>query len=411
MARSPARWIGWREPFEPGPALAVAASGGADSMALALLARDWADDRDGNVLAMVVDHRLRPESAAEARLTLDRLRDYGIPSRLLTLTSLHPGTALAERARIARYKTLTQSCADAGIVHLLLGHQAGDQIETLAMRALRGTQTHGLAGMSALRETASVRMLRPLLGIDPACLRDFLTGQGAGWVDDPSNRNRSALRVRLRQGLSKAPVGESGLPAALAEAGRSRVRAEEAAAAELAQRVTIRPEGFAVLSGGRIGADALGALIRAIAGAPYPPSQSHISGLAASPGPATVAGVRILPGGRFCDGLLLIREEASIAPPVPAVDNVIWDRRFRLIARAGIPAGATIGKLGEDASQFRRASDLPSAILRTLPAIRIGEMLASVPHLGYGSRDNDPPMTMLFAPEMAAACLCFVPVA
>ncbi|HEY6431374.1 MAG TPA: ATP-binding protein, partial [Acetobacteraceae bacterium] len=83
-------------PFEPAPRLAAAVSGGPDSLALALLAQRWVAGRGGTLLALIVDHRLRPESAREAAETLVRLAAQRIPARVLTLSGLHPGPALAE---------------------------------------------------------------------------------------------------------------------------------------------------------------------------------------------------------------------------------------------------------------------------------------------------------------------------
>ena len=72
-------------------------------------------------------------------------------------------------------------------------------------------------------------------------------------------------------------------------------------------------------------------------------------------------------------------------PPVEAASGSTWDNRFRLIVHSALPTGAMIGKLGPDAAKFRGDSELPSAILRTLPALRIGKVLAAVPHLSYVS--------------------------
>ena len=393
-------------PFEPRPALAVAVSGGADSTALAILTRDWVRAHDGSVLALVVDHGLRPASGTEAELTVDRLHRLGIPARLLTMSNLPRGTALAERARIARYMILAAACSRAGILHLLLGHHLGDQAETLAMRVLRASQTAGLAGMAALRETPRLRLLRPLLGTDPHDLRRLLSEQGIAWVEDPSNQNLLTMRARMRQGLAAGRLAETGIRPALIQAGRLRQHQEAATAVELAARVTIRPEGFAILSPGRIGPGALSALIQTISGAPYPPHPDSVADLAAEPRPATVGGGRLLAAGRFGAGWLLIREEAAIGAPVPATDGAIWDGRFRLTG-GGFP-GATIGKLGGDAARFRRTSNLPSAVLRTLPAVRFGEILASVPHLRYEDGPNKTAATVLFSPSRPAASACFV---
>ncbi len=398
-------------PFEPSPAVAVAVSGGADSMGLAVLAHDWMGSLGGSVRALVVDHGLRAASANEAQETMERLGRLGIAGRILRLSGLKPGSALAERSRIMRYEVLANACAEAGILHLLLGHHAADQVETLAMRVLRGSQTHGLAGMPALRETAGVRMIRPLLGVEPLALRDLLIARGIGWVEDPSNRDLRALRPRLRRALASAPGGGDGLRASLSSVAQLRRREEEEVGAELAQRAAIRPEGFALLSPGRISVAALRALVRTIGGGRYPPSHTQISHLAARPGPATVAGVRILPAGRLGDGMLIVREEAAIGPAVPACHGAIWDGRFRQIARGSVPSSTSIGKLGEDATRFRGCSNLPSAVLRTMPALRVGEVLASVPHLGYARQGIEPLMTLLFAPDKPAAGPSFVPAA
>lgn len=399
------------EPFERSPSIAVAVSGGADSMALAILARDWVARNGGRILALVVDHGLRAESAIEANQTIERLEAAGIPAKLLTLTALHRGPALAERARIMRYQVLSDACRDAGYLHLLLGHHAGDQAETLAMRVLSGSRTAGLAGMAALAETGDLRLLRPLLAVDPGLLKQFLVTHGIAWVEDPSNRDLRALRPRLRHLLAAhaRPDTTAALTRAAAAAGRSRADDEAGIARELGERAAIRPEGFALLTPGRISPGALASLIRTIGGAAYPPNAEDVARLAADLRPATLAGVRIMSAGRLGKGVLITREERSVAEPVAAGHDVIWDRRFRLIARQGVPAGATLGKLGDDATRFRAASNLPAAVLRTLPAVRVGKVLAAVPHLNYADSGVGVELTVLFAPPAPAAGAVFVP--
>ncbi len=122
-------------------------------MALALLAHEWVSKRQGTLHALVVDHGLRPESVEEALTTRRRLDLLGITATGLTL-ALPRGPALAERARIMRYAALSAACRSTGSLHLLVGHHALDQIETVMMRALRDSLTHGLAAMPALAETS-----------------------------------------------------------------------------------------------------------------------------------------------------------------------------------------------------------------------------------------------------------------
>ena len=385
-------------PYEDRSGFAVAVSGGADSLALAVLTRNWAAQQGSHVPGLVVDHGLRPESAAEAALTVARLVDLDIPARLLTLTTLANGPAVAERARIMRYRLLSAACREEGFKHLLLGHHAEDQIETVAMRVLRGSHTHGLSGMAAMREAHGVQLVRPLLAIAPVLLRKFLTEAGIAWVEDPSNRDVRALRPRLRQKLANhLPAGATAsLLHAVNAIGRLRASEEADRAAELATRATIGPEGFAFLSPGRISEGALSQLLQIIGGGAYPPPIAQIAELAAEPRPATVAGVRILPAGRLGNGLLVVREEAAIAAPVPVVPDMIWDNRYHLIIRNALIPGTSIGALGPDAARFRVFSKLPSVVLRTLPALRFGKIVASVPHLGYAVEQDDVEITALF---------------
>jgi tRNA(Ile)-lysidine synthase len=391
-------------PFEPCPLLAVAVSGGADSMALALLARRWASMRNGQILALTVDHGLRAESSGEADVTLRRLSALGIEGRKLTVVGLGRGPALAERAREARYRVLLEACAAENISHLLLGHHRSDQVETVMMRALSGSGSRGLAGMPALVETQFVRLLRPLLGIAPGRLRAWLAWCGVDWIEDPSNRDAQAQRARLRDARAD-PSGTGEGTLAVAEAvrlaGVHRQRSDRVIAATLADRVTIRPEGYALLTPGPIDPDALAALLRTVAGSAFTPPIDRVARIAQSPGPATLGGVCIAPAGRLGEGWLLVREPRAMEGPVAALRNAVWDGRFRL---AGVvpdrgAEGLTLGALGPDAARFRNRSGPPTLVLRGLPALRLDGTTIAVPHIGIG----DPRWRLLFDPRNHAA--------
>ncbi len=404
-------------PFEPAPTLAVAVSGGADSTALALLADGWTRARGGCVIALVVDHALRPASRAEAELTVARLAARGIPARLLPLAGLHPGPGLAARARAARHAALRAACAEAGILHLLLGHHAADQAETVAMRLLARSGPAGLAGMAALVETPEARLLRPLLAIPKLRLRATLRAAGMDWVEDPSNANPAAQRARLRALRGDAdgagPVTRA-MVAAASRRGAARAAAERDTADLLARRACLGPEGYAILSPGPIAPAALAALLAMIAGADHPPDTRRVAALAAQPAPATLGGVRILPAGRLGSGWLLAREPAAMAPPVPAGEGTVWDGRFRLRGAGALPAGTLLGALGPAATGLRHASTLPAAVLHAMPALWLHGMLAAVPHLRYRSTigfagGGLAGPDLLFQPVARAAGAAFVP--
>ena len=380
-------------------------------MALALLADAWARERGGSLLALIVDHRLRAGSDAEAREAAARLGERGIAARVLTIEGLARGPALAERAREARYQILAAACASEGILHLLLGHHAADQAETVLIRALGGSGPAGMAGMAPLIETARLRILRPLLGMPPARLRAILVAAGVAWADDPSNVDPASQRVRLRL-LRRDRDGQGPATAALVDAAaassRWRAHDEQQIAACLADRVVLRPEGFAVLSPGPVAPSVLSTLLQTIAGAPYPAPTEPVTKLAGAPGPATLHGARLLPAGRLGAGLLVVREAAAMAPPVAAAPRAVWDGRFQIGPSARVVPAATLGPLGDDAVRVRRLSPLPSAVLQTLPAVRRGETLLAVPHLSYPDGEACACFPIVFSPPRPAAAAMFL---
>jgi tRNA(Ile)-lysidine synthase len=389
-------------PFEPAPHLAVAVSGGADSLSLAVLAADWAHARGGRTTGLIVDHGLRAESAGEAREAAATLAARGVAPVVLTVAGLSRGPGLAARAREARYGLLTRFCGGRGILHLLIGHHRADQAETLLLRRAAGSGAAGLAGMAALAETADMRLLRPLLDIPPGRLRATLRARGLGWSEDPSNADPSTPRARLRA-MAGDPDGTGAEVAALFDEtlrrGDARAASELAAARWLARHAEIRPEGFALLDAGPWDAAALAGLVRMLAGADHAPSPGRIARLAAAPRACTLGGVRVMDAGRWRPGgWLLAREAAAMSRPVVAASGAVWDGRFRMTGAA--PPGATLGALGDAAAAWRGA--LPTAVLRTMP----------MPAEGRKPGRSGPwpmPGTILFAPPRPAACSPFAP--
>ncbi|WP_306417738.1 tRNA lysidine(34) synthetase TilS, partial [Gluconacetobacter azotocaptans] len=237
-------WVPDRTPGGPDmPPVGIAVSGGADSLCLAFLAARWRRA----VRALVVDHRLRAESAHEALLTLDRLRDLGIPADLLVLEGLRRGPGLADRARRARYAALTRACRQAGIIDLLLGHHADDQAETILIRRRAASGPDGLAGMAWISSTADLRLVRPLLGFGKERLRATLRHAGLAWIEDPSNADVRAERARVRGALAGDPERAELARRSAARAGRARMVADHGQAVALAARTEYAPGGWVAL--------------------------------------------------------------------------------------------------------------------------------------------------------------------
>lgn len=346
-------------PHAPGRRVAVAVSGGADSTALALLAHGWGDS-----LALIVDHGLRVESAAEAQAVAQRLHGIGITAQILTLRDLPAGPGIAARARAARYAALEAACLQAGRYDLLLGHHAQDQAETFAIRLRARSGQAGLACMPLLRESASLRLLRPLLGVPPARLRATLIAAGLDWVEDPSNRDPRQERARVRAVMTEA---QAGLWAAEAIAhGAARADEDQASAAELAACCTLFPQGFVHIAAPQLSAASLRALLRMVGGAAFAPAPAAAARLAARLRPATLGGCRLMLAGRFGMGFLLLREAAAIAPSCPAGPGMLWDGRWRLEAPEELPEAAEIRPGGGPAG-------LPAAVRAGMPRLMLGD--------------------------------------
>jgi tRNA(Ile)-lysidine synthase len=189
----------------PGAPLAVALSGGADSLALTLLAAQWCHARGIAFTALTVDHGLRAESAQEARQVAAWMAERGIAHTILTPAAL-PIPNLQARARAMRYAALTQWCHAHGATHLLLAHHADDQAETVLLQQHRGESPPSRAGMALVRAQAGIQLLRPLLGVRKRQLEAYLRSHDQPWAHDPSNASDAYARNRLRRSLSEETI-------------------------------------------------------------------------------------------------------------------------------------------------------------------------------------------------------------
>jgi tRNA(Ile)-lysidine synthase len=395
-------------PFERVPLLAVAVSGGGDSLALCLLADEWARARGGAVLALTVDHALRAGSTAEAVEVGRWLRLRGIAHQILTRSIPLEG-GLQEGARKLRYRLLEQACAASGILHLLVGHTREDQAETVALRRAHGSGPMGLSAMAPLVETPRLRLLRPLLTAERASLRAYLMELGQAWIEDPSNDDRRFERIRLRQAAGMASdVGadRERLVSFAADRGVERDKLDRAVNALIAAHGRLFPEGYATVADAVFAADGavlerlITRLCLTIGGQPYPPGRAQLDRLIET----LSAGGRGGSLGRCVfsrrGGDLLVYREARLLPdPVPLVPghSVEWDGRYTATLAEGIQPGLAVGAVGQKGLfRLERAmrdesippASLPKAIWTSLPAIYHRGAICAVPHLRYNDGDG-----------------------
>lgn len=181
--------------------IAVALSGGGDSIALLRLISTWAKRCGRPVLAITVDHRLHPDSAAWTRFACVEAQALGCAWRGMSWAGPKPATGLPAAARTARHALLAEAAREAGARVILTGHTADDVIEGELMRARDAPTLGRLREWSpspAWPEGRGVFLLRPLLQLGRAALRAWLAAQGAGWLEDPANDDARFARARAR---------------------------------------------------------------------------------------------------------------------------------------------------------------------------------------------------------------------
>lgn len=416
------------QPFEDHPFLAVAVSGGADSLALTLLADRWAGRYGGRVVGLSVDHGLRTGSAEETEQTGRWLKARNIEHHILVWQGEKPTSGLQRRAREARYGLLTDWCRKHGCLHLLTAHHLGDQAETVAIRRARQSGPVGLAGMASIRETRGLRLLRPLLGIDRQALIAFLQAERQPWIDDPTNDDPAYTRNRLR----KAGLDIRALADEAESQGVLRQENDHLLTRALVRHVTLDPagfawiddEGFKALPEG-LASDLLTRVLITVGGRRYPPRSESLSQLiesmrnaqadpATTPNARTLAYCRILQRrGRW----LICREAISSTPSkLEPGRQQRFDDRFLVTLHAPID-GLSIGALGEATSladkpmiQKEKARHLPGAVKPSLPAIYRDRTPIAVPHLGlYHASLAPEALDLRFCPRTPLADAPFKP--
>src|ERR1700710_1517849 len=186
--------------WKTAPAIVLAVSGGPDSSAMMWLAARWRRvlKRGPQLIAVTIDHGLRPEAAREARDVKRLAKTLDLPHRTLRWSGTKPKTGLPAAARDARYRLLAQAARASGATHVLTAHTQDDQAETLLMRMSRGSGIAGLAAMARQSQRDGVVLARPLLHIPKARLVATLKKAKVGFADDPTNRDANFTRPRFR---------------------------------------------------------------------------------------------------------------------------------------------------------------------------------------------------------------------
>nr|WP_312736753.1 tRNA lysidine(34) synthetase TilS [Brevundimonas sp.] len=321
--------------------MALALSGGGDSVALLHLAADWARARGRPLLALTVDHGLNPDSARWTAEAAEAARAAGADWRGLTWDGDKPATGLTAAARAARHRLIGEAAREAGARVILMAHTADDAAEADWMRARGATlgRVREWSPSPAWPEGRGVMLLRPLLEERRATLRRWLNGRGLSWIEDPANADPRFGRSRARQALAAGATA----PATSSEP------------VEDAARLFADDDGL-VRTGRGVGGRALAAALVSVGGGDAPPRGERLARLiarlrAGEDFTAVLCGARV----ETADADVLIMREAGelarrpLAPLrlIPGVEAV-WDGRFvftaadpgwRVVAARGRLAG------------------------------------------------------------------------
>lgn len=315
--------------------VAVAVSGGSDSLALLLIADEWARGAARELLVLTVDHGLRPEAAEEAASVVDRAAALGHAAKFLTWTGEKP---TQQHARRARHTLLAVAAREAGAELLLLGHTRTDVEETMLMRLARPTTLSSAVGPQPVSvapvwpEGRGLLLGRPLIAVPRMMIMAWLFAAGERWVLDPSNEADKYERIRIRKLAER--LHPERLRRITADAMRLRAL-EDAQVAELLN-TRLRTDGDGLISMDVEGMNApalvarrlLSLLLQVAAGGDHSADASSIDALASelkSGGPAS----RITLGGAWLqrrgDHLLIGRDPGEVTP---GWSNGVWDGRY-----------------------------------------------------------------------------------
>jgi len=331
------------------PAIGLAVSGGADSLALLVLAQRWAAAQSNPPRLQVysVDHGLRAEAAAEVAMVLGASKALGVPATGLRWNDDKPATGLQEAARLARYR-LIGAQMQADDVHVLLtAHHRNDQAETVLMRLAHGSGVEGLKGMAPMALVEGVRLHRPLLALAPEALRSVVDAAGLVPVADPSNLDPHYERVRWRQAMPA--LAALGLDAATLATFAARMGEADAAIAQMAEACfseIVRLDGFGAARiellpfvglSEAVATRVLGRVLNIVGGRQKPRALGQVERLReaigenALPRSTTVLGCVVRIKG---DAIAVAREPGRSLPPDAQLlphGELVWDERFRIV--------------------------------------------------------------------------------
>lgn len=409
--------------------IAVAVSGGPDSVALLQLLTLYKQTINIDFVVLTVNHNLRIDAAEEVKFVQNLCEDLGV--ECYALEWHHSGDKNSQHdARLARYELLTQQCLDLNIETLLTAHHMDDMIETYLMREEKKSGIFGL--LPTKRNFCNnIQILRPLYNISKAELLEYLTKIEQSYCTDQSNISDKYERGRLRKNLQTS----HSYPDLRKEIIHQQEVLEKKAqliqqhiAEFLAKHVTFNKMGYATITNAKRLLEFESAfyilthIITTIRGENSTPRGRSISNLlqqlrVCNAGATQLRTIFSLHGTKiqYLNNKIVISREFGKKKPINVdlrKQVVIWDERYVIkVPEEHIDQGYYITHLTRSDITILKAiyKQLPQApLLLTLPVIKKGKKLVAIPHLNYyDARSETTNYTVQFKPQFVSNIVHF----
>lgn len=390
--------------------VALAVSGGSDSIALLYLMFDWAKSTKIKLVVFSVDHGLRVNSINDVEFV--RIEACKLGLEFYDLKWQHQGikTGVQEKARQARYELMTDKCKQLGITCLMTAHHADDLLENYSMRKKKKASLLGLS-FSDNYFFNDVEIIRPLLKYHKSDLIYYLKANNIKWVEDESNTSDYYERNRIRKEVESSGIKKQyELYHEMLQTNEQAKKVNDELIKAIAEAVEIYQQGFAIIDLTKfnqmiidVQVHVINYITTIIGGNTNIPRYRSVGKL--------LEKIRI--GEKFTSSihgcimkgvnqsLLIFREVSDIKMAVSlSEDKVLWDNRFQIeFKKKGDLKQYSVEKLKlEDYVLIRKelehrnkslyslktvVGNCHKSILFTLPVIKNLEKIVAIPHISY----------------------------
>ena len=378
--------------------IALAVSGGRDSMALMYLVYRWKAHLALNIEieVLTVNHNLRKAAEDECGFVQKIAKNYGFKHKVLIWEHEHVETSIQEKARKARYQLMLDYVREENIDTILTAHTSDDNIETFIMRLAKGSGLNGLKSINEIRHEDRIQIQRPLLSLSRSLTTEILRSTGNEWVDDPTNDDERFERVKIRNNislLSSFNISSDNLTKTIQRLARAHESISFFTNLVSEELVELSELGHANVNFDKLRYYPKEIILRVFAKALTDVNGGNVSlssleavfaELIKTERSKTLNGCQIIPQkNRY----VIVRENRGISPvEIKINERISWDGRFDVYLKSCDKTNIVIDQIG-NADDLRKMIDgttfqsVPNYVLRTLPGGFIKDKLVLLPNI------------------------------